>query len=77
MIANRFILIISILCQISLQISLQVVCNLQILQRDTYVKIILPLQILVSQTHFANRNIHIPHTSFDRLIKYKKLSQIF
>jgi hypothetical protein len=77
MIANRLIMIISILCQISLQISLQFVCNLQILQRDTYVQIILPLQILVINTHFANKNIDIPHTSFDRLIKSKKLSKIF
>jgi hypothetical protein len=77
MIANKIVLIINILYQISLQISLQFVCNLQILQRDTYVKIILPMQILVFHTHIVNRNTHISHTSFDRLIKSKKLSQIF
>lgn len=73
MIANKIILIINILHQISLQF----VCNLQTLQRDAYVVIILPLQILVSHTNYAKRNIDIPHTSFDRLIKSKKHSQIF
>jgi hypothetical protein len=77
MIANKIILIINILYQISLQISLQFVCNLQILQRDTYVKTMLPMQILVFHTRFVNRNTHISLTSFDRLIKSKKLSHIF